>query len=147
MAMPLDLLTDLSVVGSCFEIPRFPETTHMADQQVPERNDLIANAVRFLQDPKVQSAPLTKRIAFLESKGLTSQEIQTALQQSSSTEASLPVAASAPALPPRNYAPYPPPIQNHPWNWKDYTLATVGVSGLSYVLYVLAKVCDYPLYG
>lgn len=41
----------------------------------------IENAVKFLNDPKVKQAPLTKRIAFLEGKGLTKPEIQAALQQ------------------------------------------------------------------
>ncbi|CAJ0645021.1 6517_t:CDS:2 [Entrophospora sp. SA101] len=45
------------------------------------RTELITPAVNFLKDPKVQSSPLQKRVAFLESKGLTSEEIEEALKQ------------------------------------------------------------------
>nr|ODN88915.1 hypothetical protein L203_02321 [Cryptococcus depauperatus CBS 7841] len=45
------------------------------------RQELVSNAVLFLNDPKVQSSSLTSRIQFLESKGLTDPEIQQALQQ------------------------------------------------------------------
>jgi peroxin-14 len=48
------------------------------------RQDLIQNAVLFLQDPKTQSSPLTSKIEFLQAKGLNEQEIQEALSRSSS---------------------------------------------------------------
>ena len=52
-------------------------------QPTPEpiniRADLLATAVRFLEDPQVQSAPLSRRLAFLEGKGLTRAEIDLAL--------------------------------------------------------------------
>lgn len=41
--------------------------------------DLIKTAVNFLKDSQVQSASLSKRLAFLEKKGLTAQEIELAL--------------------------------------------------------------------
>lgn len=47
------------------------------------RQDLIKNAILFLNDPKVQSSSLTSRITFLESKGLNDVEIQEALRQAS----------------------------------------------------------------
>lgn len=50
------------------------------------RSELIATAVTFLKDPQVQAAPLSKRLAFLESKGLTQQEIDLALSRSSGGE-------------------------------------------------------------
>lgn len=43
------------------------------------RSDLILTAVNFLKDPQVKTAPLSKRLAFLEGKGLTSEEIDLAL--------------------------------------------------------------------
>ena len=52
----------------------------------PTRPDLIETAVKFLQDPQVKSAPLSKRLAFLESKGLTADEINLALLKASSDE-------------------------------------------------------------
>ncbi|KDE05940.1 hypothetical protein MVLG_03752 [Microbotryum lychnidis-dioicae p1A1 Lamole] len=45
------------------------------------RTALISSAVNFLRDPTTASSPLAQRIGFLESKGLTSQEIELALAQ------------------------------------------------------------------
>ncbi|KAI9918206.1 hypothetical protein PsorP6_013305 [Peronosclerospora sorghi] len=47
-----------------------------------ERNDLVQQGVRFLQHPTVQHTPLSERLAFLEKKGLTPQEIAIALKRS-----------------------------------------------------------------
>ena len=52
------------------------------------RQDLIQNAVLFLQDPKTQSSPLTSKIEFLQAKGLNESEIQDALSRSSSSSSS-----------------------------------------------------------
>jgi peroxin-14 len=49
------------------------------------RQDLIQNAILFLQDPKTQSSPLTSKIEFLQAKGLNESEIQDALARSSSS--------------------------------------------------------------
>lgn len=48
----------------------------------PPRQEMITSAISFLQDPKVGSSSIAQRIAFLESKGLTSQEIDEALRRS-----------------------------------------------------------------
>lgn len=48
------------------------------------RAPLIASAVTFLRDPSTNGSPLAQRIGFLESKGLTPQEIELAMQQASS---------------------------------------------------------------
>ncbi|KAI9737043.1 MAG: peroxisomal membrane protein pex14 [Cirrosporium novae-zelandiae] len=45
------------------------------------REDLVASAVSFLQDPSVATSPVEKRIAFLQSKNLTQEEIDTALSR------------------------------------------------------------------
>jgi peroxin-14 len=146
------------------------------------RSESVALAVRFLSDPKVQTAPLNKRIAFLESKGLTSEEIEEALKKTSSSSASssssssssspsssssLPSSSAAttpnsdtnnnPSPPP--LPPYPAnglsPIQqqqllayqnqhinssNYVWNWKDYTIASMGAVGVGYTIVSLAQV-------
>lgn len=47
------------------------------------REDLVASAVSFLQDPTVAAAALDKRIAFLQSKNLSQEEIDTALARAS----------------------------------------------------------------
>ncbi|OMH83006.1 Peroxisomal membrane protein PER10 [Zancudomyces culisetae] len=46
------------------------------------RQDIVDSAVRFLVDPKVQTASLAKQISFLETKGLSSVEIDEALKRS-----------------------------------------------------------------
>lgn len=43
------------------------------------REDLVASAITFLKDPSVARAPLEKRIAFLQSKNLTQEEIDVSL--------------------------------------------------------------------
>ena len=45
------------------------------------RQTLVQTAVRFLQDEKVRASSLAKRIAFLESKGLTTAEIEEAMRR------------------------------------------------------------------
>ena len=47
------------------------------------REDLVASAVSFLQDPTVAAAALDKRVAFLQSKNLSQEEIDTALARAS----------------------------------------------------------------
>ncbi len=97
------------------------------------RQDLIASAVKFLQDPKVQEAPLAKRISFLESKGLSSEEIKQALATQ----------AGAPPVPPPNYPSGLVVSTQHrpdPWGWKDYTIGLVGLAGTGYGLFQLFHV-------
>lgn len=48
------------------------------------RLELLGSAINFLKDPQVQSAPLSKRLAFLEGKGLTPEEIDLAIIRSTS---------------------------------------------------------------
>lgn len=59
--------------------PTLPEPLKIT----PIRHDLIETAVKFLKDPQVQSASLSKRLAFLEKKGLTAEEIELALLKAS----------------------------------------------------------------
>lgn len=77
------------------------------------RDTLIQNAVKFLQDPSVQSSPVSSRITFLEKKGLHAGEIDQALAQaglqrpasgegdgrSNTGSTPLPTPRSAPTLP------------------------------------------------
>lgn len=50
------------------------------------RIELVTTAVNFLNDPQVKSAPLSKRLAFLEGKGLTQEEIDLAIIKSNSNK-------------------------------------------------------------
>ncbi|KAJ3111635.1 peroxisomal membrane protein pex14 [Phlyctochytrium bullatum] len=53
-----------------------------------KREETIELAVRFLKDPKVQQSTLAKRIAFLESKGLTAEEIEEAVNRANAAAGS-----------------------------------------------------------
>ena len=47
-----------------------------------DKPDLIQSAISFLNDDTVKDASLTKKIEFLQSKGLNKEEIQYALDES-----------------------------------------------------------------
>ncbi|KAF9111857.1 peroxisomal membrane protein pex14 [Mortierella sp. AM989] len=114
------------------------------------REDILASAVKFLQDPKVQSSPLGKKVSFLESKGLTSQEIEEAMKRVNGTATAVPVAPVSTALVsaggPVQYGPggqvmavqQPPPLP-YKYDWKDMFIAAVVAGGFSYSLWQVAK--------
>ncbi|KAI8853795.1 peroxisomal membrane anchor protein conserved region-domain-containing protein [Chytridium lagenaria] len=120
-----------------------------------KREETIELAVRFLKDPKVQASTLAKRIAFLESKGLTAEEIEEAVNRSNADASSKPAAATSPSpavtasqqpymgQQPMYGNPYygqmVPPVQQNPLNWKDYTLGAIGVATVGYGLFELGK--------
>ncbi|KAJ2559384.1 peroxisomal membrane protein pex14 [Coemansia sp. RSA 1933] len=122
-------------------------------QQPTLREDVIESAVRFLTDTKVQSSTLAKKISFLETKGLTTDEIEYALARSKSSQPTAQSSGSQ-ALPPvYGYAnqtgppapPPPPPPSRPPLDWKDYFIAAVVAGGLGYGLYVLVNKYIKPL--
>ncbi|KXN89966.1 Peroxisomal membrane protein pex14 [Leucoagaricus sp. SymC.cos] len=96
----------------------------------PDRQDLLRNAIAFLQDPKTQASPLTQRIQFLEAKGLTPAEIDQVVRQ---------VSASAP---PQGYqqnyisnythGPYPLTPRAQGWDWRDYFVIAVISGAVTY---------------
>ncbi|KAA1081696.1 peroxisomal membrane protein pex14 [Puccinia graminis f. sp. tritici] len=95
------------------------------------RDSLVSSAVGFLQDPTVASSPLAKRIAFLESKGLTSSEIEEALRRASSLSTSQNAFAAG----------YRGPYQadRDATDWRDWFVMTVIGGGVGYLLINLAK--------
>ncbi|KAG0205333.1 peroxisomal membrane protein pex14 [Mortierella sp. GBA30] len=119
------------------------------------REDILASAVKFLQDPKVQASSLGKKVAFLESKGLTSQEIEEAMARANGTSASsTPTTAAsttpgAPGAPgaPVQYATMPqqgqimmaPPPLPPKYDWKDLFISAVVAGGFSYGMWQIAK--------
>ncbi|KAL7753523.1 peroxisomal membrane protein pex14 [Sorochytrium milnesiophthora] len=107
------------------------------------REDLIASAVRFLQDPKVQDATLAKKIAFLESKGLTSDEINAAVARtsgSSATTTTAVVAGGAPPVPPPSYHPQGQAVLPRAgWTWREYLIAVLAAGGAGFSAYTLAQ--------
>jgi peroxin-14 len=106
------------------------------------REDLITSAVTFLSDPKVQSSPLTKRLSFLESKGLTQEEITEVLNRLNNP-AHVAAASSAPAPPVPQYTSYSNPYGQTPEppyrDWRDWFIMAVVTSGVSYGFFTLAK--------
>lgn len=106
------------------------------------RENLVSSATSFLKDPKVQKAPLAKRIAFLESKGLTQEEIKEALSRAdgNAPQSNEVVATSAggPQLPPNPYMQIVQPPPRY-LGWKDYFIGTAIIGGVSYALYKALK--------
>ena len=94
-------------------------------------NANIQSAVTFLRDPSVRDSPLSKKLAFLEAKGLNAQDIDAALRIAGAGNGSASHAA---------YMPYPgAPGQQQP-DWRDwFIMATVG-GAVGTVAYSLARV-------
>lgn len=52
------------------------------------REDLVNSSVNFLNHPKVKPSPLSQKMAFLQKKGLTQEEIQEALNRANAASPS-----------------------------------------------------------
>lgn len=127
------------------------------------REELISSAVSFLVDRKAAESALSERLQFLESKGLTAEEIQEALVRSKGSQLSSTVPgdrespsttadagpssssqisfqSSSPQPPSRTglYYTQPPPLPKR--DWKTYFVMATTSVGVSYGLYLLAKV-------
>ncbi|KAK1755710.1 peroxisomal membrane protein PER10 [Echria macrotheca] len=122
------------------------------------REDLVASAAKFLQDPSVAASPIEKRIAFLQAKNLTPEEINATLARVG-TEAAPAQAYGASPQPlsqqPPYYAQYPPQYPPYAWqpppselprrDWRDWFIMANVVAGVSYGLFALGKRYVYPL--
>ncbi|KAI8724013.1 Peroxisomal membrane protein PEX14 [Fusarium sp. LHS14.1] len=118
------------------------------------REDLVASAAQFLQDPSVASSSVENRISFLRSKNLTQEEIDVALARTGGNAPPTPTPsyAGAPAGPPPPQQ-YYPPYPQHAWqppppprrDWRDWFIMATVVSGVSYGVYSLGKRYIYPL--
>src|SRR5215469_7092058 len=128
------------------------------------REDLINSAVSFLQEPSVASAPLDKKIAFLQSKNLTQEEIDISLARagnpSTANATTNPAAASIPPSPYTSargppplpgygaypgYWPPPPPPEVPRRDWRDWFIMATVMGGVGYGLYFMAKRYIIPL--
>lgn len=104
-------------------------------------DELINSAVTFLKDPQVASSPLTKKIEFLESKGLNQQEIEEALKRANdnapqtigTTQSSTYTPPVPQQGPPIDYYNAPPPIPER--SWKDYFIMATATAGITYGFY------------
>ncbi|KAH6618086.1 peroxisomal membrane anchor protein conserved region-domain-containing protein [Chaetomium sp. MPI-SDFR-AT-0129] len=123
------------------------------------REDLVASAAKFLQDPSVSSSPVEKKVAFLQAKNLTQEEVNVALARSGSVAPAQAYPSQPPPAggqPPQYYAQYPPQYPPYGWqqpppqpaprrDWRDWFIMATVVSGVSYGVYSLGKRYVYPL--
>lgn len=108
-----------------------------------------------LQDPSVASSPVEKKVAFLQAKNLTQEEVSAALARAGAPAPAQGYApqptSSAVAQPPQYYGQYPPQYPPYGWqqpppqpvprrDWRDWFIMATVVSGVSYGLYSLGKV-------
>jgi peroxin-14 len=106
------------------------------------RDDMLKSAVSFLSDPKVQSAPLAKKIAFLESKGMTSEEIEEAMARVNGKSAAVTTTTTTagPVAYPAGVMQAPPVPARASYDWRDVFIATVMAGSVGYGVWHLAKV-------
>ncbi|CUS24056.1 LAQU0S13e02300g1_1 [Lachancea quebecensis] len=114
----------------------------MASSISEDRRGLYESAISFLNDQSVSDAPLTKKIEFLQSKGLTREEIDQAIKEaksgSSPTKSGLAEAATDRSRQTDYvYEAIPPPLPRR--DWKDYFVMATASAGLCYGVYQLAK--------
>ncbi|CAG8464123.1 18446_t:CDS:2 [Dentiscutata erythropus] len=112
------------------------------------RQGLVTSAVNFLKDPNVQNSPLKKRVAFLESKGLTSEEIEEALRKAKDDDISTKVSDVQHNQPNATSSGQPMIIQPPPvprMDWRDYFIAAVLVGGIGYAIIAVTKKYITPL--
>ncbi|PYH43327.1 uncharacterized protein BP01DRAFT_417306 [Aspergillus saccharolyticus JOP 1030-1] len=130
------------------------------------REELISSAVSLLQDPSVASSPIEKRVAFLQSKNLTREEIDVALSRVGEDPAAAAAATSTSNYqPPPQQAVYRPPPPQSPapgygyppygqWqappeppkrDWRDWFIMATVVGGVGYGLYTITKRYISPL--
>ena len=104
-----------------------------------------------LQDPSVAGSPIENRIAFLQSKNLTQEEIDAALARGSSETAPANYSNYAPQQqvnrqPQPGYGGYQqyqwqqPPPELPKRDWRDWFIMATVMGGVGYGLYFVAKV-------
>lgn len=114
------------------------------------------NNTTVLQDPSVAASPIEKRIAFLQAKNLTQEEVSAALARAESggppppyaqspayAQSAGPVAAQGGSPQYYGYPPYAWPQSNTDGarrDWRDLFILATVVGGASYGLYNLGKV-------
>ncbi|KAI9044442.1 putative peroxisomal membrane anchor protein (Pex14) [Aspergillus affinis] len=129
-------------------------------------NNADSNIFAVLQDPAVASSPVEKKVAFLQSKNLTKEEVDLALSRagedpsavaavtapSSSTgyQSPSPQSVYRPPPPPQGYG-YPPYGQWQPppeppkRDWRDWFIMATVMGGVGYGMYTVAKRYITPL--
>ncbi|KAG8828587.1 peroxisomal membrane protein pex14 [Serendipita sp. 399] len=107
----------------------------------PQRAQLMQQAIQFLSDPQTRSSTLVQRIQFLESRGLTNDEITRAIIIANQTTVN-------PGYDPYGSAgPVTLPGQNPvhvPWDWRDYFIAAVVSGSVMLGAYATARKYLFP---
>ena len=141
--------------------PSIPPPVCSGDQCTPPLQLLTSVFGPVLQDPSVAASPIEKRIAFLQAKNLTPEEVSAALSRVAPAEAGAvqvysPPQASSPAQsPPQYYGQYPPPQYSpYAWpqpppdvprrDWRDWFIMATVVGGVGYGLFSLGKASNAP---
>lgn len=117
------------------------------------RENMISTAVKFLQNPQVQSSPLSQRKAFLKKKGLTDEEIRTAIERSGVKEpVAVPSMQQGQQLAPHRGTalpagpPPPPPPRSIYSKSRDFAAVAIIISGVTYGLYKLFQKIIRPFF-
>ena len=136
--------------------PSNDETTKN-QTSIDNKSDLIRSAISFLNDDTVKDAPLTKKIEFLQSKGLNKEEIQFALDESQKFQNTNTISNNKNDTHFNNnndnsnnndndninntsnymYDILPPPLPER--TWKDYFVMATVTAGLFYGLYEVTR--------
>ncbi|KAH8840306.1 hypothetical protein MCOR27_004131 [Pyricularia oryzae] len=128
------------------------------------REEIVASAAQFLQDPSVSASSIDSKVAFLQAKNLTPEEVDAALARSGAHSAPIaaapPAAYSAPPAQPQagmvpapgyyqpQYPPYGwqrPPPEVPKRDWRDWFIMATVVGGVGYGVLELTKRYIYPL--
>ena len=116
-----------------------------------ERVLLLLTHVLVLQDPSVTGSPLENRIAFLQAKNLTQEEVDAALQRAGGETApnysnyapqQQVIRQPQPGYGGYQQYPYqqPPPPEVPKRDWRDWFIMATVMGGVGYGLYFVAKV-------
>lgn len=104
---------------------------------------LLENAVKFLQDPQVRNSNISRRIEFLEKKGLSRAEIEEAMRRAEIGPLDQPQSPFTTQLPPPLPALPPPPLEStrltavqlqpKAFDWGKFALviALIGSAGMA----------------
>ncbi|XP_072442169.1 peroxisomal membrane protein PEX14 isoform X1 [Chiloscyllium punctatum] len=107
------------------------------------REQLIATAVKFLQNQRVRQSPLATRKSFLKKKGLTDEEVEIALQQSNTaTDEVFGPASQQHLVQPSQLA-----VSNGPPSsrWREYGALAIIMAGIAFGFHQLYKRYILPL--
>lgn len=127
--------------------PLNPQRIWGTTQQSPSMNEeLIQSAVSFLQDKNVDPSPMSKKIEFLQSKGLNEQEIEEAVTRARESRQTTPNTGTTATTyreatgmgshsnsAPLDYYSVAPQIPER--TWKDYFIMATATAGVTYGLY------------